>query len=183
MFIDTEEVAVEATEEKEVAVEEVAVEDFDLEDFDEFEEEEEVEEEEQKEEKVVKTPETLEAKEARLKRQLKVTRKQLGIVEEPVKKEKSNSQDTLSREEAKLYAKGLTDDQVDKVAQIAKIEGITLDEAVNSDYYTVWTAKQEKEVKQEKSQLRASRGGKVVVKKTLDTPGLTDAEHKALWNE
>jgi len=106
--------------------------------------------------------------------------------EAPQKKEGKStlpSTDTLSRDEAKLYARGLDDEQVDKVAHIAKLEGLTIDEAYKSDYYTIWNDKREKDAKQEKSQLPASRGGKPTVKKGLDTEGLTEAEHKALMKE
>lgn len=119
------------------------------------------------------------------KAESKLKKSKSSVETETPKKETSTQTegDSLSRDEAKLYARGLTDEQVDKVAQIAKMEDITLDEASKSDYYTIWNDKQEKEQKQEKAQMRASRGGKAEVKKTFDTPGLSQEEHKALWKE
>ena len=82
----------------------------------------------------------------------------------------------------------LADEAFKRVERIAKIdaedgEQPDLMAAYNSDEFKLWEEKQIKSYKAEKSQLRTSRGGKVQIKKTLDTPGLSEEEHKALWKE
>jgi hypothetical protein len=83
----------------------------------------------------------------------------------------------------KLYAKGLEDDQVAQVQKIAALEGTSLDEAFKSELYTTWNSNREAKIKAEQAQLRASNGSKVAVKKGLNTPGLSDEEHKALYKQ
>ncbi|MEA3429826.1 MAG: hypothetical protein U9R08_00985 [Nanoarchaeota archaeon] len=60
------------------------------------------------------------------------------------KQDNTESTNALSREEGKLYSKifnsqdipsEFEDDAVDKVIQIAKIEGTSLDEAYKSSYF------------------------------------------------
>lgn len=97
--------------------------------------------------------------------------------------EEQKAPEGLSRDEAKLYAKGLDDAQVDKIKQIAKIENISLSEAATSDFFSIWDEKRKAEERAEKAQLSASKGSKAVVKKDVNTPGLSRDEHMALWKE
>lgn len=100
---------------------------------------------------------------------------------QPAKASESNG---LTREEAILFAKGLSQEQVDKAVSIAKLEGVNPLVAAESDYFQFWKTEQEKKAEAENTQLGASRGSaKIKPKKDFDTPGLTPEEHKALWKE
>ncbi len=89
----------------------------------------------------------------------------------------------LSKEEAILYAKGFSEEEVAHAQKVAALQGVKLTDAVNDDLFTTWKTKREEETKQSKAQLGASRGSRATVKKTLATPGLSDDEHKALFLE
>lgn len=98
---------------------------------------------------------------------------------------KTNEQKPSSPNEvlslAKLYAKGLEDDQIEYLQKIAAVEGKTLDEASKTDLYTTWNSQRDQRIRDEKAQLPASKGGKVVAKKDFNTPGISDEDHKALF--
>lgn len=98
-------------------------------------------------------------------------------------KEKDTAPQSLTREEAKLYARGLEDDEVDRVIRIAKLDGISLTEAYNSDDFKSYKEKKERQAKREAAQLGAGKGASSNAgqKKSLNTPGLTAEEHKKLW--
>lgn len=117
---------------------------------------------------------------ARLKREEK---RSDGETTEKPKAKKEEKPEALSRDEAKLYARGLEDEEVEKIKKIAFIEEITLDEAYKSDLFTTWKRNKEKEIELQKAALGASKGSKAVVKKSIDAPGLSDEEHKKLWTE
>ena len=48
------------------------------------------------------------------------------------------AQTGLTRDEAILFAKGLTEEEVEKASKIAQIEGVTLSEAVGGEMFTAW---------------------------------------------
>lgn len=125
----------------------------------------------------------LEEKNRKLYARLKRDKKSDDETTEQPKAKKEVKSETLSRDEAKLYARGLEDEEVEKVKKIAAIEDISLDEAYKSDHFASWKRAKEKEIEIQKAALGASRGSKSVVKKSFDTPGLTDEEHKKLWLE
>lgn len=77
----------------------------------------------------------------------------------------------------------LADEAFDRVNKVAQINEVSLNEAYASEDFKSWEERKLREVKAEKAQLPASRGGKAEVKKTLDTVGLSDEDHKALWKE
>ena len=90
----------------------------------------------------------------------------------------------LTREESYLIAKGVDMEGLDRVKRIASLDNISLTEAYESDDYKMYVEKKERVAKQKASQLSASRGGSLnKQEKTLDTPGLTDAEHKELFDK
>lgn len=110
-----------------------------------------------------------------------------GSTTEHINKESKDTQSQPSTSDvvelAKLYAKGLDDGQVAQLTKIAGLEGITREEALNSELYTTWNTLRENKIKEEKAQLGASKGSRVSVKKTLSSPGLSPEEHKALYRE
>lgn len=92
--------------------------------------------------------------------------------------------DSLTKEEAILYARGLSEEEVEKVKHIAKLEGESPLVAAESDYFKSWKEKQDRQKETQETQLGASRGSvKSKPKKDISSPGLTPEEHKALWKE
>lgn len=101
---------------------------------------------------------------------------------EEVEVEEKQPTSGLSREEAILFARGLTEEEVDKASKIAQLEGISLAEAATSDFFTTWKSAKEAKKKSEKAQLGASKASpKVVEKKDFSSSNLTAEEHKALF--
>ncbi len=98
--------------------------------------------------------------------------------------DKKVSSDTgLSRDEAILFAKGLSDDEVDKALSIAKNEGISPREAINGDYFKFWKEKQEKKEKSKQASLGTSKGSPKAVEKTsFNTKDSSREDHKALFD-
>lgn len=86
----------------------------------------------------------------------------------------------LSRDEAILYAKGFSEEEVEHAKKVSLLQEVSVAKAVEDDLFKDWKAKKDKEVKDRAAQLPPSRGAKPSVKKTLATKGLSDEEHKEL---
>jgi hypothetical protein len=119
--------------------------------------------------------------------ELKALKEQLVTKKPEVKEtptESKPNQSTLSREEAILFAQGYDLEAVDKLKIFSQVEGIGLLEAKEADTFKAWTAARDERRKSEESELSASKGSPKK-KKELDTqtPGLSDEEHKALWEK
>lgn len=84
---------------------------------------------------------------------------------------------TDMREEIKLYAQGLSDEDVEMVKKIAKIENISLTEAKNSATYNIYKEKLERQKKEELSNLGASKSSNT--KKEKSVSEMTREEHQA----
>lgn len=96
----------------------------------------------------------------------------------------NNATSSLTREEAVLIAKGYSLDEVEKAKKIAAVEEVDLLKAAESDIFTSWKKSNDEKIKREKAQLGVSRGVKTsAAKKGFGTPGLSDAEHKELFQE
>lgn len=89
----------------------------------------------------------------------------------------------LTREEGILFAKGFTEAEVEQAKKVAALQGVKLTDAVADPLFTGWKAIEDKKAKDAAAQLPASRGGKPVVKRTLGSKGLSDAEHEELYKE
>ena len=75
-------------------------------------------------------------------------------------------------------------DELERVKKIAQLDGVTLSEAMKSEDFTIWKQAREAESKREAASMEASRGsGNRGKKKTLQTPGLSKEEHKALFRQ
>jgi len=151
-------------------------------------EETEAEEEEEEEEEQEDDSEADELR-ARLE-QLEKENKTLKIQKAKIKSKKEapkNSEQTapsLSKEEVILFARGLSEEEVEKVKTIAKLEGETPLVAAESDLFKLWKEKEDKKKETQETQLGASRGSvKVKPKKDFKSPELTPEEHKALWKK
>ena len=108
-----------------------------------------------------------------------------SVSEEPVvKEEKEEVKTGLSREEAILFAQGLTEEEVLKAGKIAELEGISLSEATKDELFVTWKEKKEKEAKSAKAQLGTSTGSPAVAeKKDFNSPNLDRDDHKALFDK
>lgn len=98
-----------------------------------------------------------------------------------------NNTNTLTAEDIDvkiLKAQGLSEDEINYLRKLAKVNETTLIEAQSDEMYQVFKKKKEDDLKAEKARLGASRGsGSVKQTKTVSSPGLTPEEHKALWRE
>lgn len=130
---------------------------------------------------------TDEQKKGIAKRNLKKMLKQYpDLLEEDVKeepKEEKPTSETLTRAEAILVAKGLDESGLEKVNRIAKLDGISIQEAYESEDFTIWQEKQTREKERKATQLGASGGKKGQSVKTLQSEGLSEEDHKKLFNQ
>lgn len=99
-------------------------------------------------------------------------------------KETMVSGDQLTKEEAILYARGLSEEEVEKVKSIAKIEGESPLVSAESDYFKHWQSQKKAAVEADETQLGASKGSmKTKPKKDFSTTGLSAEEHKAMFRD
>lgn len=83
-----------------------------------------------------------------------------------------------------LKAQGLSEDELKYLKKLATVSGSSLIEAQSDELFASYKSKKEDEVKAEKARLGASRGsGSIKKEKGLNTPELTEAEHKELWKQ
>ena len=95
-----------------------------------------------------------------------------------------NINNTLSREEAILIAKGRSEDELDLLHTIAKGKGVSLLDAEKNPLFLAYEEKQAEEKKKEDARLGASKGsGYYEAKDDFNKPGLTNEEHKELWKK
>lgn len=99
---------------------------------------------------------------------------------EALNKSNKETQPSLSREEAILYAKGYTDDEVSLANKIASIEGVSLLVAVEDEVFRAKVEARKKKEKSEQAALPASGGiGKYKAEKPVGE--MTREEHEAYY--
>ena len=92
------------------------------------------------------------------------------------------TQDSVSREEVILFAKGFTPDEVETLKKISAVEGAGLLATAESPIFKAWKDVEDKKKETQNSEIEVSRGsGKVPKKIDFKTPGLTDEQHRALF--
>lgn len=98
-------------------------------------------------------------------------------------KPNNNSQEanSLTREEAILFAQGLSDQDVSLLSKISKVEGISLLEAKDSDVFKLHQEAQAKKKREEEASLRATKGSNIT--KNIDISNMDRDAHKKLWLE
>jgi len=102
--------------------------------------------------------------------------------EKTEEKTEEKEQTGLTREEAILFAQGLSEEEINHASKIAKVDGTSLTEAVGGDFFKTWKKSNEDKVRSEKAQLGTSKGSpKVEGKKDFNTPNLSKDEHKELF--
>jgi hypothetical protein len=80
-----------------------------------------------------------------------------------------------------LLANGMPDELLKQLKDIARLRGLSLIDAQRDSLFVAVKSQYEKDETSKKASVRSSRGsGQVEQKKTLQTPGLTREEHKAL---
>ena len=95
---------------------------------------------------------------------------------------KAVPQTGLSRDEAILIVQGLTGEEVDKASKIAKIENVTLNEAVKNDIFIAWKKTNDTKAKSSKASISVSAGSpKAKEVKDFNTPDLSSEDHQALF--
>lgn len=89
---------------------------------------------------------------------------------------------SLSREEAILFAKGYTEDEVDLANKLAKVNGVNILEAIEDDYLKAKRNERLRKEKSEKASLPASNSvGRVKAEKPIGE--MTEEEHKAYFDK
>lgn len=90
----------------------------------------------------------------------------------------------LTREEAILFARGLSEEEVNKVSKIAQMEGVSLTDAASSEMFNLWKSAEDKKRKSQDASMAASKGAPQAPKeKTFDSKDLSPDEHKELWKK
>ena len=70
------------------------------------------------------------------------------------------------------------------IRKIAKLENISLIEALENPLYKSWEGQRAEEKRREEAQMGASRGsGSRKQQKDFSTPKLSEEEHKELWRK
>jgi hypothetical protein len=91
----------------------------------------------------------------------------------------------LSAEEVEikiLKAQGTSQEEIDYLKKLAKVNETSIIEAQNDELFKNFKVKRENEIKAQKAKLGVSKGsGAVRKEKSINSPGLSDAEHKELW--
>jgi len=88
----------------------------------------------------------------------------------------------LTREEAILFAQGLSEEEVAKAQRIALIEGVSVTEAIKDPIYQAWKTKNEETKKSEQASVGTSTGSPTAKQKQdFNSKGLEREDHKALF--
>ena len=118
---------------------------------------------------------------ARLKKEQEARK----AAEEQLKNLQSNNQvanQSISREEVILLAKGFSDEDLQMAQGIAKGFGIPLSKAVEHEMFTTYKGKKEAEAKANKAKLGASNSSGSRKDDSV-RPGMSDEDHKELWKK
>ena len=101
----------------------------------------------------------------------------------PAPAKKAETPTGLTRDEGILFSKGFEEAEVEHAQKVATLQGVKLTEAIKDPLFTTWKTNRDAEVKKQQAQLGTSKGARTTVKKTIDTPGLSDEEHKEMFKE
>ena len=83
-----------------------------------------------------------------------------------------------------LQSQGLDEDAIKYLKKLAQVNGTSIIAAQSDELFEAYKTKKETEEKTKKASLGASRGsGQAKKEASMTTPGLSDADHKALWNK
>ena len=79
--------------------------------------------------------------------------------DKPNKPNPGNSTDSLSRSEAKLYAKGYEDDEIETAKKIAVLNRVSIDEAIKDDYVQAKVQARKQAERDKAAQLGSAKSG------------------------
>jgi hypothetical protein len=128
------------------------------------------------------TVDTTDYKAEALKWKAIAERKAKKLEEKPAQAPVRQETGTLSEDDILVITTLQDKELIERARKIARLEGITLAEAVNNPMFTYAKQAYEEEQRKEKASMEASRGsGSRGQKKTLGTAGLSKQEHKELW--
>lgn len=128
--------------------------------------------------------ETVETLKAKLAKTEETNKKLYARLKKPVQKKpetQSNNNSGLTREEAILFAKGHTEEEVDLANKLAKVNGVSLVKAAEDDYFKSVVNKRLKQEKSDRASLGASNGNSKFVPKDVGT--MPRDEHMKLYHE
>jgi len=129
--------------------------------------------------------EKAEAKLKEMKEQLSEGDEQSSESSDDSQKSQSLEGNQMSAEELRLIARaGYDDDELDKLRKVAQVEETSLAEAEKSDIFSSWYQKRQQEQKSEQAQMGGSTGsGRQTKEKDVSDPGLSEDEHRKLWEQ
>ena len=90
---------------------------------------------------------------------------------------------TEDRDELRLIAKGLSDEEIEQAKVIAKGKGISLAESLKDSMFIAYQKELKEQQRKEKAKLGASKGSNQSGDETLIKSGMSEAEHKEVWNK
>ena len=97
---------------------------------------------------------------------------------------RQNGSPSTSVEEVVLKANGMSDELLKTLKKIAAVTGTSLLDAQKDELFVAAKEKFEKEEKSKRSSMGASKGSaKSTEKPSFTKPGLSDEEHKKLWEQ
>lgn len=117
----------------------------------------------------------------KLKRQAIAYKSQKENSPAPLKEKKGSSD--INRDELFLIAKGYDDDAIAQLQIIARGSGTSLKEALENPLFKNYEAKQKEEARRAKAKLGASNGSGYSQGGPAIKPGMTEAEHRAVWEK
>lgn len=91
----------------------------------------------------------------------------------------NKTNNTISREEAILFAQGFSEEDVDHLNLVAKGSGLSIKEAREHPLFVSYMEKQDMEKKARKASMGTSKGSSAT--KKVDLSLLSDDEHKEVW--
>lgn len=114
--------------------------------------------------------------------------KELNSESETKTQKESNLQDkptSVSMEDVFVVSSNqLSSEEYNYAQKVAELNETTLQEAVKDDLFKSWREKQKEETKKQQAEMGASKGSKgMKEKKSFDSKGLSQEEHKALFKE
>jgi len=97
---------------------------------------------------------------------------------------KATETSSLTKEEAILFAKGYSIEEVERINKIAVLDGVNPLVAAETDLFKVWKSQEDKKRQDETSELDTSKGSPRFKKaKSFNDPSLSPDEHRKLWEK
>lgn len=93
----------------------------------------------------------------------------------------SKPSNSITRDEAVLFAQGFSEEDVDYLNVVAKGTGLSLKEAKEHPIFSAYLEKLESEKRNKKASMGASKGS--TIKKPVVMSGLSKEDHLKIWRE